>query len=420
MPINATIGSALIGAGSNLLSGIFSSAGAANMNSRNRRHQWDTLKENQRYNDQVNAEARAYNDKVNAETREWNSESAHRQRIEAAGYNPYLFNSPSSLGSASVGANSTSGGYGLTMQNEMQGLANGLGAAVPSFQDALLKDRQIKAQETANSVADYNFKKQMDNDNLVVNGKRAYFSSGIQSHLQIETARSEANIRAVEAWAKNMYMNYMSGYVKNEDGTLKTDENGNYVTNFDSIQDTQRKSAEQSLEKLIADVQKTNGEVLLQNWDILEKQYRFQFLPQQVKAEIGFVISQIKANNASAEAAQASAGNSRANAKLLGQQFEMNEDTRGAAREAAKSQEKFNKSWYGRNVHWWLDPFLGSAGQVLGGAKQGAEIYYMGKDNVNSTTESHGTSYSYDKRGRLSGSTTTTTRSNRSGKAKRR
>ena len=79
--------------------------------------------------DKVNAQQMAYQDKVNAENRAWSNEAAVRERVEAAGYNPYLYNGQAAANSANIASstnlgNSVTAPANNTSENLMDGLAD--------------------------------------------------------------------------------------------------------------------------------------------------------------------------------------------------------------------------------------------------------------------------------------------------------
>ena len=104
---------ALIGAGAAVVGGAMKLFGGNSQQKRDQAFQREMWQKQVEQQDKVNAQQMAYQDKVNAENRAWSNESAVRERIEEAGYNPYLYNGQAGATSASV-ANSTNLGNSVT------------------------------------------------------------------------------------------------------------------------------------------------------------------------------------------------------------------------------------------------------------------------------------------------------------------
>jgi hypothetical protein len=311
---NPFIAPALVAGGASLLGGLFGSSGAANLNKKTRRHQWDMMVAQQEYNDKVNQQQMDFQREVNQQNFDWNDPSNIRARVEAAGYNPYLYDKEN-LGSAS-GANLDTLGSSLGTPPQINSgelFGAGLSGAIPSFYQALMSQKQIDAQTSQNEAFDYNLKKQKDNDSLTQGGISAYYQGGLSAISQIQTAQANAKIQTVQStfakWRQDLY----ERNALDENGKPLVDENGEYVSNFDVEQQSNITRNVLVVEKLQQDI--LAGKVNIENMNIdkLLKQYDLQFTkPQEyenLKQSLGVMQSSIAANNASARASLANAYN---------------------------------------------------------------------------------------------------------------
>lgn len=80
-----------ISAGAGLLNGIVGAHGAKKRQQRAIQNQWDMFHAQTKHQNEVNERAMAFQREMNQRNEEWNTESNVRERIEDAGYNPYLY-----------------------------------------------------------------------------------------------------------------------------------------------------------------------------------------------------------------------------------------------------------------------------------------------------------------------------------------
>ena len=90
------VGSALIGTGSNLVSGIFGASAQSSANKTNLK----IARENNAANQQLQKDQNEWNLKQWNRENQYNSASSQRQRLQDAGYNPFLATGQVATGSA--------------------------------------------------------------------------------------------------------------------------------------------------------------------------------------------------------------------------------------------------------------------------------------------------------------------------------
>ncbi|EFA44665.1 hypothetical protein HMPREF0645_0933 [Hallella bergensis DSM 17361] len=314
MPLDPITGGALIAAGSSLLGGALGAAGSSNLNRRNRRHQWDMMLQQQAYNDKVNQQQMDFQREINQQNFAWNDPSNIRKRVEAAGYNPYLYDKQN-LGSAQgVNLSSSSAGLGTPSEfNPGAALGEGIRGAATSFYDNFMKQQDIDARKKQIEVSDYEFEKQKKNDALTIGGISPYYSAGLSQIAQIQSAQAAAKINTIQSTFEQWRQEFYSRNAMDENGKPLVDENGEYVSNYDAEQQSNVTRNILGVEKLQQDM--LAGKVNIESMEIdkLIKKYDLTFTkPQELenlKQSLSVMQSTIAANNASAQASLAAAYN---------------------------------------------------------------------------------------------------------------
>lgn len=380
-------GAAFIGPAANVLGGLIGAGSSANLNKKNRRHQLKMLELQQAYNDKVNQQQMDFQ-------REWNDPSNIRARIEKAGYNPYLvgkedLGSVTSSGLNSLGASLNS----PTQYDPGQSLSAGLTGAASSFYNSLKSQKEIDAQSLQNESFEYNLNKQKDNDKVSKNGVSAYYQGGLTAISQIETAQANATIQAIQSTFQQWQKDFYSRNALDDKGKPLTDENGAYVDNYTAEKRSNVTRSILAVDKLQQDLLAGKANIENMKIDALIKQYDLQFMkPQELenlKQSLSVMQSTITANNASAQAALANAYNQ----MMQGQSTNAMRPYHVSAASWDAAEKKYSalnlkaqynysdpasksRQWY-YNTKWgmYVDPVLGSFGQILGGARDAGIAY---------------------------------------------
>lgn len=315
MSINPAVGAALIGGFSNLFGGAVGSAGAANLNKKNMLFQAHMLRQQQQYNDSVIKRQMDYNDKINQQNFEWNNPLNVRNRLENAGFNPFLHGTEASgaAQSASFGTGSSSLPSGGTL-NPLGPLAEGvsaLGQIPTSYYAAQAASTQNDIQKSNLDTANYIFERMKANDAVNFGGVSAYLSDALQKIVSINNSRSIANQNAIKARVDKMQEDFFNAPAFDENGQPVVDENGNSVNNFNAQNNETTKAAFANVQRMLTDIQKGKVDMEKVKIDTLIGKYNLEhILPQQLenlKMELNKLQSDIVSNYAQADAARSSA-----------------------------------------------------------------------------------------------------------------
>lgn len=389
---------ALIGAGAAIVGGLLSSSGASRKQARDQafqREMWDKQVAQQ---DKVNAQQMAYQDKVNAENREWSRESNVRQRIEAAGYNPYLYNGQASANSVGT-ASSTNLGNSVTApsvntsENEFEGIGT-----------ALSNVGSIMAQgvKTAQDAYTLSRGKAVDKQNDKVAGVKGGTESA-QAQATLEASKQEARVKAATATAQEIQNGLSQMQAYDESGQPLTDEStGRPLTLAQQRARGEQTQLFKTLDKLTQDI--TNGALTEENlhWDMLLKQYNLMnllpeqrdFLHQQIQnliaeyekinAETKVLGTQVGLNKSQTALNWQNASTQRKYAALLGQQtltevqkteFQILQNYFGSEQKMAEIIKMVRPSSPAEFLHWLASGIKSGLRKISGdGSSQGSAV----------------------------------------------
>ena len=268
---------ALIGAGAAIVGGLLSRSGAKKANEQNYDFQREMWNKQVAQQDKVNAQQMAYQDKVNAENREWSTESNVRQRIEDAGYNPYLYNGQASANSTGMASSTNLGNSitpgSVTAVNEEEGLSNTLNSV------GAIMAQGVKTAQDAYTLSRG---KAIDKQNDSVSGVKGGTESQ-QAQATLEASKQEARVKAAAATAQEIQNGLSQMQAYDENGLPLTDEStGRPLTLAQQRARGEQTQLFKTLDKLTQDIR--NGGLTEENmhWDMLLKQYNFKYLqPEQ-------------------------------------------------------------------------------------------------------------------------------------------
>lgn len=264
---------ALIGAGAAIVGSLISSRGARKANNQNIDFQREMWEKQVAQQDKVNKQQMAYQDKVNAENRAWADESAVRERVEKAGYNPYLYNNQAAA--SSVGAanstnlsNSVASGS-MSYLNELEpfgDISSSVGNAMAQGVQAATDAYKLKRQKAID--------KRNDQAAGVVGGTE---SSITQSQLQASAA--EARVKAAQANLQEMDYTLMNLQATDENSMPMVDETtGRPVTLAEQRRRGENKELFKRIDKLKSAIMNDSITWDNINADTLLKRYHLEYL----------------------------------------------------------------------------------------------------------------------------------------------
>ena len=351
---------ALIGAGAAVVGGAMKLFGGNSQQKRDQAFQREMWQKQVEQQDKVNAQQMAYQDKVNAENRAWSNESAVRERIEEAGYNPYLYNGQAGASSASI-ANSTNLGNSVAAPsaNTSQNLLDGLG-------DAFGQVGNYLSQGLAYEKADYDFGNQKAADkitNAVTGAKAGALAQETLNRL--EQSKQAARVDAASAFATEIQnaMSQLQAYDTN--GVPLTDEaTGRPVTLAEQRARGENVQLFKTIDKLTQDI--INGKITEKNLNIeyLTKKYNLDnLMPEQLQ------ILQQNLVNLRAEYVKINA-----ETRVLGSQFDLNRSATRLYNQNVQTQQRYAELLGQQTLTEYQKTKLSEFEYFFGGAERLASI----------------------------------------------
>lgn len=293
MPIPALIGASLISGATSSLGSIINGMAQARENARARDFSREMFDKQVAYQNSINQQQMAYQDKVNQENRDWSNETAVRQRIEDAGYNPYLYNGQASA--SSVGsANSANLGASVSPMSPTANPAPQFGNALISFMDSYNNAYDTLRKQRINAVVDKKF------------GGTGQLEGKTQE-VALLSAEEDFKIKQ-EQFIKQHTDNIAENMpVYGDDGQPLTDiATGDVLTLKQASLSNAYKEQTANLRKVNAEIENLFKQGKIIDIDILTKQYNLDnLLPQQMKlleSEINQINAQIRLTNAQRQA----------------------------------------------------------------------------------------------------------------------
>ena len=270
--VGAAIAGGLVSGGLGLVGGainsIFGARAQRKENARNRAHQELMLKRQQ-----------DYNDKVNQENREWTNEVNVRNRIESAGYNPYLYNNNAQASAV----NSNSAGS-APVENMPSGFDPSFGNALQNVGN-LFADSMNKIKDFERNSYDLGRKKNIDE-------KKDELSGGVGT---TEAQEAVANAKLAGAHARKelalaaqeeLNTTFMQSQAYDENSQPMTNPDGSPMTYSDvknkGIAMQQYKTVEKLSQEIANLVEQGDGI----KWDNLIKKYNLEKLMPETLNQI--------------------------------------------------------------------------------------------------------------------------------------
>lgn len=277
----------------------------------------------------------------NAAARRWQdleSDPAYvRQRLENAGYNPYLGMSASSpaVPSASSAPIASQFDTGSQLGQVFQNIPSTFATLLNAYSGAKLNDSSIDLNHS-NSAKAWQESLNLNYDNwrqkFLDNAKDSYGNTGLQNQVISTSAAARgaaaaADSAAFEAHrAKIFQMLDDEPYVNDKDGYSLVNDDGSPVTNSQVRYYADRDSLVTNVQKILSDIGVANANIDNITCDSEMKRLNIKWLPKKYRTEIDNMIqSQRNDNrvaaatvgnlNAGADSSRASAENTRADTK---------------------------------------------------------------------------------------------------------
>lgn len=297
-----------ISAGAGLLNGIVGAHGANKRQKRAIQNQWDMFHAQTKHQNEVNERAMAFQREMNQRNEEWNTESNVRERIEDAGYNPYLYQNgamASNVNQSTPLAQNVAPTSPVDLPDPFSEFAHSAIDSVKGIADILLTKQNTRNIAADSARAEYMLGRQKYKDSQKYAGYDLPTAEAQLTHTQLEDARQLMIKDTVEANLAIMTENISKSLAFDENDQPITDESGRQLMLKEVSDRSLLKSNEKLLDKIKAEIRRVEEESDLTKLKKKLEQFNLDNLaPAQVKevyATIGRIESEIIQKKAAAE-----------------------------------------------------------------------------------------------------------------------
>lgn len=246
-----------ISAGAGVLNGIVGAFGANKRQKRAIQNQWAMFEAQKQHQNEVNERAMAFQREMNQRNEDWNNESNVRQRIEDAGYNPYLYQNgamASNVNQSTPLAQNVAPTSPVDLPDPFSEFAHSAIDSVKGIADILLT-RQNTRNIAANAAnEEYMLGRLKYKDSKLYAGNDLPTAEAQLTHTQLENARQLMVKNTVETNLAIMNENIAKSLAFDENGQPITDESGRHLMLKEVSDRSLYKSNEKLLDKIRAEI----------------------------------------------------------------------------------------------------------------------------------------------------------------------
>lgn len=286
-----------ITAGAGVLNGFVGAFGANKRQKRAIANQWKMFEAQKQHQNEVNERAMAFQREMNQRNEEWNTESNVRQRIEDAGYNPYLYQNgamSANVNQSTPLAQNVAPTSPVDLPDPFSEFAHSAIDSVKGIADILLTKQNTRNIAANAANQEYMLGRQKYKDSEKYAGYDLPTAEAQLTHTQLEDARQLMIKDTVEANLAIMTENISKSLAFDENDQPITDESGRQLMLKEVSDRSLLKSNEKLLDKIKAEIRGIEEESDLTKVKKKLEQFNLDNLaPAQVK-EIYATINRIQ------------------------------------------------------------------------------------------------------------------------------
>lgn len=305
-PMAPVLIASLVSAGAGLLNSILGAIGSNDQQKLAIDNQWDMFNAQKDYQTSVNDKAMAFQREVNQMNMDWNTESNVRQRIEDAGYNPYLYNN----GAMSANVNgsvplssSVSAPSPAVMPDPLASFSSSFIDSVKGISDIMLAGQQSRSIAADADTKSYMLGRQKTKDSHIIGGQSLPITEAQTEYYKLDAAISYANQQAAIAVVQRLNQNLMQSPAYDENSQPITDESGNQLNMYQAQGRVDFLKAQKEVDLICEQLSNVDSQTALNKVEKKLKEFNFKYLsPAQlasIHAAINQIGSEIKKNQAS-------------------------------------------------------------------------------------------------------------------------
>lgn len=288
-----------ISAGAGLLNGLVGAHGAKKRQQRAIQNQWDMFHAQTKHQNEVNERAMAFQREMNQRNEDWNNESNVRQRIEDAGYNPYLYQNgamAANVNGSTPLAQNVAPTSPVDLPDPFSDFANSAIDSVKGIADILLTKQNTRNIAADTARAEYMLNRQKTKDDYVIGGQTLPKTEAMHAYYEVEKAANVAVQERVNAALATLRQSVYQAPAVDENDQPITDETGRQLTMFEASGRAELKSNMKQLDKLFAEIENVKSVTDLNKVKKKLEQYNLDYLAPAQVAQIYGTLDEIRAH----------------------------------------------------------------------------------------------------------------------------
>lgn len=297
-----------LGPAAGIINGFIGARGASRRQKLAIDNQWQMFQAQIKHQNEVNERAMAFQREMNQRNEDWNNESNVRQRVEDAGYNPYLYQNGAMSANVNQSiplAQNVAPTSPVDLPDPFSEFAHSVIDSVKGIADILLTKQNTRNIAANAANQEYMLGRQKYKDNQKYAGYDLPTAEAQLTHTQLEDARQLMIKDTVEANLATMTENISKSLAFDENDQPITDESGRQLMLKEVSDRSLLKSNEKLLDKIKAEIRRVEEESDLTKVKKKLEQFNLDNLaPAQVKevyATIDRIESEIIQKKAAAE-----------------------------------------------------------------------------------------------------------------------
>lgn len=248
---------AFLSAGAGLLNGIVGAHGAKKRQQRAIQNQWNMFHAQVKHQNEVNERAMAFQREMNQRNEDWNNESNVRERIEDAGYNPYLYQNgamSANVNQSTPLAQNVAPTSPVDLPDPFSEFAHSAIDSVKGIADILLTKQNTRNIAANAANEEYMLGRLKKKDNYIYSGIDLPTAEAQKTHVELENAYQLMLKNTVETNLAIMTENISKSLAFDENDQPITDESGRQLMLKEVSDRSLLKSNEKLLDKIKAEI----------------------------------------------------------------------------------------------------------------------------------------------------------------------
>ena len=287
-----------ISAGAGVLNGIVGAFGANKRQKRAIQNQWAMFEAQKQHQNEVNERAMAFQREMNQRNEEWNTESNVRQRIEDAGYNPYLYQNgamASNVNQSTPLAQNVAPTSPVDLPDPFSEFAHSAIDSVKGIAEVLLQRQNARKVAANAATEEYMLDRQQRKDNQKYAGLDLPTAEAWITHSNLEESKQRVIQQTVITELATLKASAYKAPAFDENDQPITDESGRQLTMSEVSDRSILKSNLKQLDKLFEEIESIKSVTEYNKVKKKLEQYNLDFLAPAQLSELHQRISEIGA-----------------------------------------------------------------------------------------------------------------------------